>query len=122
MARHVVVVGGGNAALCAAISARECGADVTLLERAPYELRGGNTRFTAGAMRAVYGGVDDLLQLMPDLTSQELEHTDFSSYSTGEFFDDMVTEPDRPGSGRTPVRPLQFGKRLVSVSPTLPAR
>ena len=69
MARRVVVVGGGNAALCAAISARECGAQVTLLERAPFELRGGNTRFTAGAMRAVYDGVDDLVRLMPDLTA-----------------------------------------------------
>ncbi len=89
MARHVVVVGGGNAALCAAISARECGARVTLLERAPFELRGGNSRFTAGGMRAVYGGVDDLVSLMPDLTPQEIGRTDFSSYSSGEFFDDM---------------------------------
>ncbi len=89
MARHVVVVGGGNAALCAAISARECGADVTLLERAPFELRGGNSRFTAGGMRAVYGGVDDLVSLMPDLTPDEIQRTDFSSYSSGEFFDDM---------------------------------
>ena len=49
--RQVIVVGGGNAALCAAISAAECGARVTLLERAPCDLRGGNSRFTAGAMR-----------------------------------------------------------------------
>ena len=89
MARHVVVVGGGNAAMCAAISARECGADVTLLERAPFDLRGGNTRFTAGAMRAVYEGVDDLVRLMPDLTPAEIERTDFSSYSAADFFDDM---------------------------------
>jgi len=89
MARHVVVVGGGNAALCAAISARECGADVTLLERAPFDLRGGNTRFTAGAMRVVYEGVDDLVRLMPDLTPAEIERTDFSSYSAADFFDDM---------------------------------
>ena len=89
MARHVVVVGGGNAAMCAAISARESGADVTLLERAPFDLRGGNTRFTAGAMRAVYEGVDDLVRLMPDLTPAEIERTDFSSYSAADFFDDM---------------------------------
>ena len=89
MARHVVVVGGGNAAMCAAISARECGADVTLLERAPFDLRGGNTRFTAGAMRAVYEGVDDLVRLMPDLTPAEIERTDFSSYPAADFFDDM---------------------------------
>ncbi len=89
MARRVVVVGGGNAALCAALSARERGAQVTLLERAPFDLRGGNTRFTAGAMRAVYDGVDDLVRLMPDLTASEIERTDFSSYSSTNFFDDL---------------------------------
>jgi tricarballylate dehydrogenase len=43
---HVVVCGGGNAALCAAISARRAGASVVLLERAPAYMRGGNTRHT----------------------------------------------------------------------------
>ena len=37
----VIVVGGGNAALCAALSARENGASVLLLERSPAEVRGG---------------------------------------------------------------------------------
>jgi tricarballylate dehydrogenase len=87
--RHVVVVGGGNAALCASIAAREAGARVTLLERAPYDLRGGNTRFTAGAIRAVYRGVDDLIALMPDLTSAEIARTDFGRYEAGDFFDDL---------------------------------
>jgi tricarballylate dehydrogenase len=84
-----VVVGGGNAALCAAISAATTGARVTLLERAPFELRGGNSRFTAGAMRVVYEGVDDLCRLMPDLTAQELERTDFGRYSAEQFYDDL---------------------------------
>jgi tricarballylate dehydrogenase len=42
----VVVCGGGNAALCAAIAARRAGASVLVLERAPVHLRGGNTRHT----------------------------------------------------------------------------
>src|SRR5262249_15645061 len=68
---------------------QEHGARVTLLERAPFDLRGGNTRFTAGAMRAVYAGVDDLVQLMPELTQDEIARTDFSSYSADSFFDDL---------------------------------
>jgi tricarballylate dehydrogenase len=42
----VVVVGGGNAALCAAMTAREAGAAVLLLESAPFAFRGGNSRHT----------------------------------------------------------------------------
>jgi tricarballylate dehydrogenase len=90
MTRRVVVVGGGNAALCAAISAAECGARVTLLERAPFELRGGNSRFTAGAMRVVYEGVEDLKRLMPDLTPAEIQRTDFGRYPATDFFDDLA--------------------------------
>jgi tricarballylate dehydrogenase len=40
----VLVVGGGNAGLCAAIAARQGGASVLVLEQAPRDLRGGNTR------------------------------------------------------------------------------
>ena len=43
---EVVVAGGGNAALCAAIEAAATGARVLLLERAPEYLRGGNSRHT----------------------------------------------------------------------------
>lgn len=42
----VLVIGGGNAGLCAAISAREGGADVLLVEHAPKDMRGGNSRHT----------------------------------------------------------------------------
>ncbi len=47
----VVVVGGGVAGLCTALSARESGAEVVLLEKAPRERRGGNTRFADAQMR-----------------------------------------------------------------------
>ena len=42
----VLVIGGGNAALCAALTARQAGATVTVLERAPRHFRGGNSRHT----------------------------------------------------------------------------
>ena len=49
----VAIVGGGNAALCAALSAREQGASVVVLERAPESERGGNSAYTGGTMRFV---------------------------------------------------------------------
>jgi tricarballylate dehydrogenase len=90
----VVVVGAGNAGLCAALSARERGASVLVLEAAPEAERGGNSRFTAGAMRVVYRGVDDLRELMPDLTEDEIARTDFGAYADSDFLDDLgrVTE------------------------------
>jgi tricarballylate dehydrogenase len=96
----VVVVGAGNAAFAAAVSAAEQGASVTVLERAPQALSGGNTRFTAGAMRFAYDGVEDLRALMPDLTDEEVAATDFGSYAESQFFEDMGrvtdyrTDPD----------------------------
>lgn len=95
-----IVVGAGNAALCAALSAREAGIDVLVLERAPVEERGGNTAFTAGAMRVAYRGVEDIVELCPDLTEKEIESTDFGSYTADQFYDDLArvteyrTDPD----------------------------
>jgi tricarballylate dehydrogenase len=85
----VIVVGGGNAALCAALSAAEAGARVRLLERAPRTERGGNSLFTDGLMRVVYDGAEDILALSPDLTEEELASSDFGTYTEAQFFDDM---------------------------------
>ena len=91
---EVVIVGGGNAALCAALAAAEHGVSVVVLERAQENEAGGNSRFTAGAFRCVYNGVDDLRALMPDLTDDEAANSDFGAYTEEKFFDDMgrVTE------------------------------
>ncbi len=86
----VVVIGAGNAALCAALAAREAGVSVLVLECAPEAERGGNTRFTAGAMRVAYGGVEDLARLMPDLSEEDKARTDFGSYTEDQFFDDLA--------------------------------
>ncbi len=96
----VIVVGAGNAAACAALAARESGASVIMLEAAPLEDCGGNSRYTAGLMRVVYNGVDDLAQLIPDLTDDEKKTHDFGSYTSDAYFDDMGritqyrTDPD----------------------------
>jgi tricarballylate dehydrogenase len=89
-ANKVIVVGGGNAGLCAAVAAAEQGAEVTLLERAPKALRGGNSTFTAGGMRVAYEGVDDIVGLVPDLTESDLARTDFGTYDEEAFFDDIA--------------------------------
>src|ERR1700690_674269 len=90
----VIVVGGGNAAFCAALAAAEQGVSVLVLERAPEDESGGNSRFTAGAFRCVYDGVDDLRALMPDLSDAEVAAADFGTYTEAQFFDDMgrITE------------------------------
>ena len=54
MEYDVIVVGAGNAALCAALAANEAGAKVLVLERAPREEYGGNSRFSSGSMRFAY--------------------------------------------------------------------
>jgi len=86
----VIVVGGGNAAFCAAHAARDRGASVLVLERAPVAEAGGNSTFTAGAIRFAYAGLDELKSVVPDLTAAEIESTDFGTYSEDQFFDDMA--------------------------------
>jgi tricarballylate dehydrogenase len=85
----VVVVGAGNAALCAALSANEAGAKVLVLERAPKEEYGGNTRFSSGSMRFAYNSGDDIRAVIKDLSDEEFARLDFGSYPEDAFFDDM---------------------------------
>ncbi|WP_419947423.1 FAD-dependent tricarballylate dehydrogenase TcuA [Candidatus Poriferisodalis sp.] len=75
--------------MCAALAAHEGGARVLVLERAPEAEAGGNSRFTAGAIRFAYDGVDDLRALMPDLTDAEVEVTDFGTYTEEQFYADL---------------------------------
>src|SRR5438270_7424907 len=86
----VIVVGGGNAAFSAALAAQEQGTSVLMLEAAPEDESGGNSRFTAGSIRVVYNGVDDIRTLVPDLTQAEIDTTDFGTYTAEQFFDDMA--------------------------------
>ena len=90
----VVVVGAGNAGLCAALAAREGGARVFVLERAPEHLRGGNSYFTAGAIRFSYQGIDDIRQIIPDLTDAEEASIEIGSYTADEYFNDLARVTD----------------------------
>jgi tricarballylate dehydrogenase len=63
----VIVVGAGNAALAAAVSARQQGAGrVVVLEKAPPEFRGGNTHYSGGLFRFAFDRAEDLRPLVPD--------------------------------------------------------
>src|SRR5258706_4467930 len=96
---YVMVVGAGNAAECAAFAEGEGGSSVIMLESARIEECGGNSRYTAGAMRVVFNGVSDLVQLY-DLTDDEKKNVDFGTYTEEQYFDDMGritnyrTDPD----------------------------
>jgi len=86
----VIVVGAGNAALCAAISAAETGASVLVLERAPQGNRGGNSAFSGGAFRVTYDGIGDIRKLVPDLSQEDVDSTDFGTYPRDRFFDELM--------------------------------
>ncbi|HYM57382.1 MAG TPA: FAD-dependent tricarballylate dehydrogenase TcuA, partial [Solirubrobacteraceae bacterium] len=85
----VIVVGAGNAAFCAAHAAAEAGARVLVLEKAPREWVGGNSYFTAGAIRTVHGGLEDVLGLIEPLDSDLAEATELPPYTAEDYRADM---------------------------------
>ena len=81
----VIVVGGGNAALCAALAARDAGADVVVLEKAPPSEQGGNCPYTGGGFRFVHEGIEDLRHMLPDLTDSEVGRISMAPYTADNF-------------------------------------
>jgi tricarballylate dehydrogenase len=91
MDHDVLVVGGGNAALCAALAARERGARVLVLEKAPEAERGGNSLFTAGGFRFPHRGLEDLRRdVLVDLTPAEADAVEVPPYPEETFYDDLL--------------------------------
>lgn len=86
----VLVVGAGNAALVAALSAHEEGARVLVLEAAPYEERGGNSRFSGGIFRIAHDGVDDLAPLLTEESRRWIDHVRVGSYNRERYLADLT--------------------------------
>ena len=121
----VLVIGAGMAGLCAAIAARHAGASVIVLEKAPEAERGGNTRFSNGAIRAVYHGVEDIDALVGGLSASERERAEFGSYSREQYYDDLArvtqyrSHPDMAEhAGREQPRDIVLA---AAAGPALPA-
>ena len=72
MTKTVIIVGSGNAALSAGIAALEKGADVTIYEKADKKMAGGNTKYTAGAMRFSYDNSNQLMDLLKNPNDERL--------------------------------------------------
>ncbi|MGH8600568.1 MAG: FAD-binding protein, partial [Burkholderiales bacterium] len=95
----VIVVGAGNAAFAAAVSARENGAQrVLVLEKAPRAQRGGNTHFSGAIFRFAFDDVADLARFVPDAESQYPGfNRGVQPYPGSAFRDDLMRVTD----GRT---------------------
>ena len=95
----VIVVGAGNAALAAAVSAKENGAEhVVVLEKAPREMRGGNTHWSGGVLRFAFDDPREIGVLLPRI---EDEMEDFYDGIQPYTFDDFHGDLMRVTSGQT---------------------
>ncbi|MBM3589658.1 MAG: FAD-dependent oxidoreductase, partial [Alphaproteobacteria bacterium] len=95
----VIVVGAGNAALAAAVSAKENGADrVVVLEKAPRSMRGGNTHWSGGVLRFAFDDPREIAPLVPDAEKQHEEfYAGIEPYTKADYHGDLM----RVTSGRT---------------------
>lgn len=109
-AYDVIVAGAGNAALAASVSARMNGANrVLVLEKAPEELRGGNTHYSGGLLRIAFSEVDEILRLVPKARELPGFVEGVEAYPRDLFWSDLR----RMTSGRTD---LELGEILISNS------
>ena len=86
----VIVVGAGNAALSAALAAKENCESVLVVEKAPDYFRGGNTYFTGGIIRFAFNGIEDIKALIPDMSEAEENSIEVGKYTEDDIYDDMM--------------------------------
>lgn len=86
----VIVVGGGNAALVAALSANEAGANVAILEAAPKSARGGNSRFASAAFRIVHNGMQDIEPLLHSGAKGNVHRARIAPFTKERYIKEMI--------------------------------
>ncbi len=105
MSKKIIIVGSGNAALSAGIASLEKGAEVVIYEKAEKKMAGGNTKYTAGAMRFSYESGEQLIDLLENPNDVRLKHTDFGSYTQQKFRNDLLNFNDG--------RPLSWEQEIL---------
>lgn len=87
----VIVVGAGNAAFAAALSARENGAArVLVLEKAPRDDRGGNTHFSGGLLRFAFDNTAQILEVVPEASKLDGFIEGVEPYPQSAFMADLM--------------------------------
>ncbi|KAL3424381.1 fumarate reductase flavoprotein subunit [Phlyctema vagabunda] len=85
----VIVVGGGNAGLVAALSAQQHGARVAIFESAPATHRGGNSRFSSGIFRIPHSGLSAVEPLLDESARDDLQYCRMAPYARDMYERDM---------------------------------
>src|SRR4051794_39438432 len=86
----VIVVGGGSAALEAAISAKQSGANhVVMVEKAPKKESGGNAQFSHVGFRFVHSGPKELREFFPQVPEERFQRMQIPAYTRQNFLDDL---------------------------------
>ncbi|MCP3967544.1 MAG: FAD-dependent tricarballylate dehydrogenase TcuA [Lentisphaerae bacterium] len=98
--RNVIVIGTGNAALSAAISATDCGANVIVLEKSPKKSFGGNSRLTTAALRIAFTDPEEVRSLLDDNFSDKAwNDIEIEKYSHKKYVEEVMNaghgRPDR---------------------------
>jgi tricarballylate dehydrogenase len=98
---RVIVIGAGNAGLCAALAARAAGAEVVVLEAAPQQSYGSDSYFSGGLFRVAYDSLQEIERIVGPMGLEGAEGIgDFAAYPAADFLSDWGrvtgyrTDPD----------------------------
>ncbi|QSH42097.1 FAD-dependent tricarballylate dehydrogenase TcuA [Lentisphaerota bacterium ZTH] len=90
--RRVIVVGTGNAALSAAISAVDSGAKVVVLEKASKDLWGGNSRLTTAALRIAFNDPSEVRPLLAaEFSDADWNAIDIENYPHKKYYEEVMS-------------------------------